>query len=329
MSKIVATVVTYNRLSLLIECIDALRAQTHPVTQILVVNNGSTDGTTEWLASQKDIVCITQSNLGGAGGFNTAIKYGYQNGYEWIWCMDDDGLPKEDALQNLLAAEGNDLQLMNCAVINKEDKKSFVWNTGGYKTLDEVSENIITGIGHPFNGTFINRRIVERVGLPKAEFFLWGDETEYYYRITKVNKIPVITVANSIHYHPAANFSVKNNWDYVNSWKMYYYIRNRFNIAKTQFGNKSKAAIYYGSFLIALCAAILVFQKEDKLKKINFLFWSSSHAINNNFALVPKDVLNQLQTTNQQATGFKPIGYIKNFGNLIFSGLFIQKVKQA
>lgn len=92
--------------------------------------------------------------------------------------MDDDGLPKEDALENMLMAEHGNLTLMNCAVIDKSDKKSFVWKTGSFKTLDEVKGNIIEGIGHPFNGTFINRRIVERVGVPKAK---------YFYGATKLN----------------------------------------------------------------------------------------------------------------------------------------------
>ena len=102
MEKVIAVVVTYNRLALLSECITALRNQSRPLGGILVINNGSTDGTENWLKTQKDITYFTQNNIGGAGGFSTAIQMGYQQGYEWIWCMDDDGMPKEDALENLL-----------------------------------------------------------------------------------------------------------------------------------------------------------------------------------------------------------------------------------
>lgn len=42
---IAAVFVTYNRLSLLKECIQALIAQTYPLDKIIVVNNSSTDGT--------------------------------------------------------------------------------------------------------------------------------------------------------------------------------------------------------------------------------------------------------------------------------------------
>ncbi len=309
MQKVIAVVVTYNRLALLSECITALRNQSRPLDAILVINNGSNDGTEEWLQSQKDIEFHTQANLGGAGGFSTAIKMGYQKGYEWVWCMDDDGMPKEDALENLLLAEGNELKLLNCAVINKEDKKSFVWNTGGYKTLDEVPGNIIDGIGHPFNGTFINRRIIERVGVPKAQFFLWGDETEYYYRIVRTNKIPVCTVANSIHYHPATAFSLKSDWDYNSGWKMYYYIRNRFHIHQVKFNNRLLALLHYCCFIAAFAGITLLFQKTDKLKKLSFIVWPVADAFNNNFEATPPIILTKLKNND----GFSLTGSINSY----------------
>ncbi|MBK8785130.1 MAG: glycosyltransferase [Chitinophagaceae bacterium] len=60
MEKVVAVVVTYNRLALLSECITALRNQSRPLDGILVINNGSTDGTEEWLNAQPDVSYFTQ-----------------------------------------------------------------------------------------------------------------------------------------------------------------------------------------------------------------------------------------------------------------------------
>ena len=75
MNKVGIVVVTYNRLSLLKEVIESLRVQSYRDYQIVVVNNGSTDETPLWLEKQKDIITITQDNLGGAGGFHTGMKY--------------------------------------------------------------------------------------------------------------------------------------------------------------------------------------------------------------------------------------------------------------
>lgn len=267
MEKVIAVVVTYNRQALLSECITALRNQTRKPDAILIVNNGSTDNTEQWLQQQSDLHFITQKNVGSSGGFSTGLNWAFKNNYAWMWCMDDDGYPRTDALENMLyTAEKNDLKLYNCAVVNKEDKKSFVWKTGEHTTIDEVSANTIEGIGHPFNGTMIHRKIVERVGVPQPKYFLWGDETEYYYRITKKNNIPVCTVTNSVHYHPASAFSYKNDWDYTSGWKMYFYVRNRFYIHKAKFNNKGAALLNYFAFLAAFAGITLIYQKTTSLK---------------------------------------------------------------
>jgi rhamnopyranosyl-N-acetylglucosaminyl-diphospho-decaprenol beta-1,3/1,4-galactofuranosyltransferase len=329
MSKIVAVVVTYNRLGLLKKCIAALQSQSRPVDKILIINNGSTDGTEDWLKTQNDIEYFTQKNIGGAGGFSTAIQLGYKKGYEWIWCMDDDGAPKEDALEHLLDAEGNELKLLNCAVINQEDKDSFVWNTGGYKKLSEVHGNIIEGIGHPFNGTLINRRIVERVGVPKAKFFLWGDETEYYYRIVKKNNIPVCTVTSSIHYHPASAFSFKQDWDYKTAWKMYFYVRNRLSVHNAKFSNKFFAFLNYSCFLVALAGLVMAYQKTDKLKKISFILWPAADAFNNNFNATPAFILEKLKTQSENNYNNTFINSVKNIWSLIFAPSAMVKKMQT
>jgi rhamnopyranosyl-N-acetylglucosaminyl-diphospho-decaprenol beta-1,3/1,4-galactofuranosyltransferase len=296
MQKTIAVVVTHNRLQLLTECIDALRNQSHRLDKILVINNGSSDNTANWLNEQHDLAVITQDNRGPGDAFGKGIQWGYERGFEWIWCMDDDGYPKNDALKNLLMAEvGNELALLNCVVINKEDKRSFVWKTQQYTSLDNVDCELIHGKGHPFNGTLIHRKIIERVGLPEAKLFLWGDETEYYYRITRKNKIPVITVTSSVHFHPSSPFSLRKDWDYASSWKMYYYIRNRLAVHKSKFQNKAVAMINYICFIIAFLGIIVIFQKTNKFKKLAFLFWPLSDAIFNKYQSTPASILSRLR----------------------------------
>jgi GT2 family glycosyltransferase len=312
MEKAIAVVVSYNRQALLSECITALRNQTRPLDAILVVNNGSTDNTELWLKNQQDVFTITQKNIGSGGGFNTGISWAFKNGYSWIWCMDDDGYPKETAFQNLLNAPFDNLHLRNCAVVNKEDKNSFVWKTGNFWKLDEVDSKYIHGIGHPFNGTLIHRTIIERVGLPKTELFLWGDESEYFQRITAKNKIPVSTVTDSVHYHPASAFSYKNDWDFSTNWKMYYYVRNRFHTHKTQFGSHVRAFMSYGFFLAALVGIILVYQKTNKLQKLSFIIWPVVDAITNNFTQTPATILLRINKSQPRSFSTTIGGYLKN-----------------
>jgi rhamnopyranosyl-N-acetylglucosaminyl-diphospho-decaprenol beta-1,3/1,4-galactofuranosyltransferase len=301
MEKVIAVVVTYNRQKLLSECITALRNQTRHIDKILVINNGSTDNTVNWLAAQSDIEFFNQKNIGSGGGFNTGIKKAYEMGYDWIWLMDDDGFPKNDALEKLLEDNVSEkMCLRNCAVINKEDKNSFVWKTGHYAGLNEVNEQIIHNYAHPFNGTLLHKEIIKKVGLPKKELFIWGDETEYYHRIITKNKIPFYTKTNSIHYHPASVYSYKNDWDYASNWKMYYYVRNRFHILKTRFSGKPLVALLvYIAFLTSFSGIILLFQRTNKLKKLSFILWPATDAFTNNCEATPALILQRLSSQNK------------------------------
>src|SRR4051812_22889241 len=102
MKTIAAVVVTFNRLNDLTLCIATLRAQTRPLDAIIVINNGSTDGTDAWLKTQPDLRVVTQPNLGGAGGFATGMQTAYEAGFDKLWCMDDDCVADPGALAALL-----------------------------------------------------------------------------------------------------------------------------------------------------------------------------------------------------------------------------------
>jgi len=332
MDKVIAVVVTYNRQFLLAQCIEALRRQTRSVDKILVINNGSTDHTETWLSGQADIEFITQENVGGAGGFYKGIKTAFDMKYSWIWLMDDDGYPKEDALERLLENDQEEICLRNCSVVNKADRKTFVWKTANYSTIDEVKEDVIRNVAHPFNGTLLHRKVIERVGLPKANLFLWGDETEYFYRIIRKNKIPYYTKATSIHYHPASAYSYKNDWNLATNWKMYYYIRNRFPILKTKYSKSAVTAIVmYIAFLLAFAGTIIVFQRTNKLKKLGFIFWPMRDAFANNFTAKPSLILEKISSSSSYKPGNYFFNQLKNVGNLIipFTASGVSKLKKA
>ncbi|HYO21994.1 MAG TPA: glycosyltransferase family 2 protein, partial [Flavisolibacter sp.] len=193
--KIIAVIVTYNRLGLLKKCITAVSEQTRKPDNIIVINNGSTDDTQVWLSTQP-VITYTQENKGGAGGFSSGINMAYNHGADWIWLMDDDTIPQADALQQLQSAldelephqekigflsstvrwtDGN-LHEMNKTYALKERTK-----------LDEFSFAQNTSFPLIQWGTFVSMllsaKAVERVGLPIKEFFIWCDDAEFAMRI--------------------------------------------------------------------------------------------------------------------------------------------------
>jgi rhamnopyranosyl-N-acetylglucosaminyl-diphospho-decaprenol beta-1,3/1,4-galactofuranosyltransferase len=154
--------------------------------------------------------------------------------------------------------------------------------------------------------------------LPKPELFVWGDESEYYCRIIKTNKIPVYTVTDSIHYHPAAVFTLKKDWDYKNTWKMFYYIRNRFIINQSKFNNKILAFLNYCCFLVAMAVLVMIYQKTDKIKKLGFIFWPAADAFSNNYNATPHMILSRLGSNTITNFRNSVTNYVRNISATLF-----------
>ena len=197
-----AVIVTYNLIADLKLCIDAVKKQSMPC-DIIVVNNGSTDGTEEYLDTiSNEVKVIHQNNMGGAGGFYAGSKYAYNNRYEWIWMMDDDGIPANNQLEQLLiTATRNSLYVLNALVVNKYDHTRLAFGRQEPLSTLDLNHEIVKQPLSPFNGTFIHRTIIDKVGFIKKEMFIWGDEQEYMGRIRKAGITPY-TATNAIHYHP-------------------------------------------------------------------------------------------------------------------------------
>jgi GT2 family glycosyltransferase len=232
MNKIAAVVVTYNRKKCLAECLNAIRRQSMIPDIIYVVDNHSTDGTRTWMSEQQyiseiphtngveDVILMSQTsslnlssnqsidikyiykvaNTGGAGGFYTGMKTAYDDGYEWLWMMDDDGVPADDSLEQLFFyAEKNKLYYANALVV--DIKTRFLMSFGDKNRDDYKDLDLQYDYATPFNGTFIHRRVPEKIGFIKKEMFIWGDEIEYQER-TRKNGFTIATVVPSVHFHP-------------------------------------------------------------------------------------------------------------------------------
>ncbi len=200
MKKVAAIVVTYNRLELLKRCIAALWNQNYQDFDIVIVNNGSTDGTREWIEALKNVIVINQENCGGAGGFHTGQKYAYDNGYDWIWLMDDDGVAQPDQLKMLLyTAKKENSILLGALVCNIEDPSVLAFNVN--RRVEGMADVLVNDEFRPFNGTLMHRSVVDKIGLIKREMFIWGDEMEFTFRAKKNGIIP-LTVTRAIHLHP-------------------------------------------------------------------------------------------------------------------------------
>lgn len=236
--KIASVIVTYNRLELLRRTISALRKQSRKLDSIIVVDNGCTDGTHEWLDGETDLYTIHQDNVGGSGGFWRGIKEAYYQGFDYIWCMDDDVYPEPDCLELLLSKDSQEVGIL--CPLRKQNGRIFLSEvkqfnlSNPFKSLhdnklrrNEIQNNECIDIeGIAFEGPLIKNEVVEKIGLPNKELFLLYDDSDYSYR-TVISGYKVRFVTNAI-LNKELFFA---NDDIVTKrkkgkWKLYYHIRN-------------------------------------------------------------------------------------------------------
>lgn len=246
METVAAVVVTFNRLNDLKICIETLRAQTRKLDLIYVINNGSTDGTDEWLATQPDLTVTTQPNLGGAGGFATGIQTAYDGGSTWLYCMDDDCVAAPDALQKLLESPNLGPCIKNSMSVSAKDHSELAFYVDrpnrSYRTVSDMTQyDLVYGVASFFNGTLIHADVVKTVGTPDVKLFIWGDEVEYMTRTIK-NGFPVVTVPASVFYHPPS-FD-RNGIPWPGAWKQYYAVRNQRRVFQNVHGDAYGMAVF-------------------------------------------------------------------------------------
>lgn len=215
MAKIFAFILTYNRKDLLERCLAAVFAQTRPCDRVIVVDNGSSDGTDAMLREKwggRVDTYVLSKNVGAAGGFNAGMRIGYQEGADFLWVMDDDVIPAPDALEKLIEADdllerrGVPRSFVISSAWTEDDRVTNVpkidtrHNSLGYENWPLLlEEKLVPLIRSTFISILLPRATLAEYGVPVSDMFIWGEDSEFTYRITK--KHPGYMVADSKAQH--------------------------------------------------------------------------------------------------------------------------------
>lgn len=281
--KVAAVVVTYNRPEELIVCLDGIMAQERLPEVLFIVDNHSEMSTPEQLfeagfisrlpekeakedrsssrtlhgtkktESEIEVVYIRKhKNDGGAGGFYTGMKQACDRGVDWVWMMDDDGVPDSKQLSLLMDyAETNDYHFLNALVISKDDESQLAFELGNLTMKEITASPFLPDHTAAFNGTLLSRKLIDEIGLIKKEMFIWGDETEYTHRTVK-HGFKKGTVTSALHRHPPLKGKKVNVLPFSKRYKIilkpehfsHHYYRNLgYNTA--QYGTQKAMRVLY------------------------------------------------------------------------------------
>ena len=205
--KVSAVVVTYNRVEMLKEVISALLSSKARLNHVIVIDNNSDKATQDFLLSMGssiEYVRLTE-NLGGAGGFNRGIRYFMEHTEDdAVWLMDDDTVPDESTLSSLIdfADTIGSYGFLASDVRWIDGSRALMNNLTLKNGLGKVPEDATQSV-KVANATFVSllmsRDIIQKIGLPITEFFIWGEDIENTERAERIAPGYFVPKANVVH----------------------------------------------------------------------------------------------------------------------------------
>lgn len=195
---VTVVVATFNRADYLARLLDSLGKLDPAPAAVVVVDNASTDSTTEVLEAARVALPVPLTvhrlpvNAGGSGGFSAGVERALADGAEWVWLMDDDVEVLPDALA-AFAPWQHKYRCLHGRRLDHNDEP-FFW---------QHRFNAFLGVHFPvpgdvfvnspvfrtnvacFEGVLLHSDVVRAVGLPDPRFFINGDDTTYGWLISQ------------------------------------------------------------------------------------------------------------------------------------------------
>lgn len=241
---VASVTVARNAVRLLPRQIEALLCQTMPLQEIIVVDNASTDGTGALLADRYPQVTVLRmsENLGAAGAWAAGLSYAaLERRHDWIWNFDDDSVPGADSLSNLLRGIGSlngiqsEVGIIAPMPVHRETKTYYpplFWRDGFVRpSAGQMREPLWFADLVIASGSLTRREVVERIGLPRADFFMDFFDYEYSLRARAGGyRIAVVPSAELDHEIGDARMvslpGQSRLWTSYPPWREYYNSRN-------------------------------------------------------------------------------------------------------
>lgn len=139
------------------------------------------------LTEQKIIRRDQGKNVGMGVPLNSAVRYGWENGYTHLLTMDQDSCFETGMFRTFL---------QSICLLEEGNRASFSANTHPYEASQPESEEIDICIT---SGTIYKLSVFEEVGLFREDFFIDGIDTEFCFRLRKYGKKAIRV--NTVYMH--------------------------------------------------------------------------------------------------------------------------------
>lgn len=274
--KVVIVVLNWNGKDHTTECLNSLKGITYPNYTVLLVDNGSTDGSVEYFREQYPTLPLIENkaNLGYAGGNNAGIEIAIGELADYILLLNNDTIVDPGFLDELVTvAESSDsigivgpmvYYYDNPGLINSAGSKMnwllSLGNNIGLGTIDcgqyhDVREvDAVTGCA-----LLIKAGVVEQIGPLDSRFFILLEDIDWCLRAKK-HGYKIMFCPDAIVYHKES-CSIRK----VSITGLYYSHRNRILIMKKHYELRQTLLALLPMCSIFLMAATFYMLKGNHL----------------------------------------------------------------
>lgn len=175
MNKTVSVVIPcYNYAKYLKECVESVKSQTYPIHEIIVVNDGSPDNTSE-VAESLGVVLIEKENGGLSSARNTGITLATG---EYIMCLDADDKLVPAAIEEHMNLMKDDMTIAQCALMEFGERHVVMVPNPETNLRRILRSNTI------FCNAMFSKKVWEAVGgFDESDIMRWGwEDYEFWVR---------------------------------------------------------------------------------------------------------------------------------------------------
>ena len=208
--EILTIVVTYNAMKWLDRCLGSLSESEVP-TDVIVIDNGSVDGTCEYIAGNYPDVLLTRSeeNLGFGKANNVGFRYALEHQYRYVYLMNQDAWVYKDTLSVLTSAMDSDssigiLSPMQMTASGDRPDMRFEKKCPA-EALEDISGPVASGKVYETKFVMaahwmISRECLQKVGGFSPAFPHYGEDDNFIHRARlKGYRICVHSGAKAVH----------------------------------------------------------------------------------------------------------------------------------
>lgn len=186
-------------------CLESLAKLTYPSFSIIVVDNGSTDGTAEtvsaWSKQHLHVLLVRlEENRGFTRGCNTGIRRALEQESSYVLLLNNDTEVTPDMLSILVETAETDARIGMTGPKVYKSGPGHILDCAGVRAIPWLAQPFLSGHGEEDTGQYdtrravpyitgcallIKRAVIERIGLLDEDFTNYFEDFDWGYRANR------------------------------------------------------------------------------------------------------------------------------------------------